>query len=452
VSVREQVVHELTRQAKKSKSLKLARVAASLETGSPFDKVVDELTKMIGIIAKEEAADDEQKAWCDSEREENHEQKSDKESNIDSLNGEINGLVEDLDGAEDGLRKQLADEEASLAENRADQAQTTAERSEENANYQAHISDLVSNEKTVAKATAVLKKFYEWLHAKNGAHHYEKKSGKDSGGSNIKRIPEATTTALEEACSADPACVGFNTDGWLKSKIADESSWYDSSADLYVKVFDEENKVSMSLLQRKEDPAPPETFSDGGKSFDGQTGKANDVVSQLEFILSENRAEEKQAHEDEIAAQHDFEDEITTLKSQEKTHMETIASLEDQIAEKVKSLTAAREDLAKTEAEKAAIEAYLYKIKPGCDFITKNIDERKANRKSETEGLEKAMAKLKSTPAFKEAAAADEKEALGECADHCMPDRDNVPCKACLAGTSEAGYCAAHEGEAGCSK
>merc|ERR1719375_226412 len=116
VSVREQVVHELTRQAKKSKSLKLARVAASLEVGSPFDKVVDELTKMIGIIAKEEAADDEQKAWCDSEREENHSQKSDKESTITTLNGQIESHLDTLDSDVDGLRKQLREEEESLAQ------------------------------------------------------------------------------------------------------------------------------------------------------------------------------------------------------------------------------------------------------------------------------------------------------------------------------------------------
>merc|ERR1719409_1465860 len=67
-SVREQVQKELSRVAKRSKSLKLAKIAVSLEVGNPFDKVIEELDAMVELIAKEEKADDEQKAWCDSER------------------------------------------------------------------------------------------------------------------------------------------------------------------------------------------------------------------------------------------------------------------------------------------------------------------------------------------------------------------------------------------------
>jgi len=444
-AVRKSVEEQLAHDAKAFKSLRIARVAMSLESGNPFSKVVTEIEDMIALIAKEEAADDEQKAWCDSEREENHSQKSDKESNINSLNGEITDHVDALDSEVDGLRKQLQDEEASLAQNRKDQAEEIADRTEANAAYQANVANLVEAEKTTAMATTVLKKFYAWLHSKNGAHHYEKKGGKDSGGSNIKRIPEASTADLEEACSADPSCNGFNTDGWLKSKIVEDSKLYDSSADLWVKVFDESNPVG--LLQRREDPAPPESFS--SESAD-QTGKANDVVSQLEFIISETKAELQQAHEDEETAQHDFEDEITTLKSQEQSSVETIMSLEESIADTEKQLNAAREDLAKTKAEKAAIEAYLLKIKPGCDFITTNIDTRKSNRAAETSALENSISKLKETPAYTEAAAAEEKDALGACAEHCVPDREVLACKACLAGTSEAGYCAGHKDQSGC--
>merc|ERR1719377_93721 len=77
-SVREQVQKELTRVAQRSKSLKLAKIAVSLEVGNPFDKVIEELDAMVELIAKEEKADDEQKAWCDSEREESYAQLDDK--------------------------------------------------------------------------------------------------------------------------------------------------------------------------------------------------------------------------------------------------------------------------------------------------------------------------------------------------------------------------------------
>jgi len=216
---RDDVSKDLLSASGTHKSGRMAKVAVGMMLGNPFDQVVDELEEMLEVIAKEGKADEEQKAWCDSEREENTGQKNSKQANMDSLDGDITSFVDTLDSDVDGLNKQLREEQATLAQNRKDQADSIATRKEENAAYQANIMNIVEVTKTVEKATNVLTKFYEWLHAKNGAHHYEKKAGKDSGGGNIKRIPEATVDQLKEACSADPSCNGFNTDGWLKTKI-----------------------------------------------------------------------------------------------------------------------------------------------------------------------------------------------------------------------------------------
>merc|ERR1712224_905416 len=267
-SVREQLQKELTRAAKKTKSLKLARIAVALESGNPFDKVITMLDDMVELIAKEEKADDEQKSWCDSEREENHGQLDGETTNKESLEGKVVELTDTIENAETGLKKQLADENTKLTENRKDQADEIDTRGLENAAYQANIVNLVNAEKTLDKALKVLKKFYDWLHAKSGPHHYEKKAGKDSGSSNIKRIPEATVEELEEACSADPGCVGFNTMGWMKAAIDPEDKWYAADGDLYVKVYDEENPVG--LLQNKEDPAPPEAESRSQEPLQGE--------------------------------------------------------------------------------------------------------------------------------------------------------------------------------------
>merc|ERR1719359_75333 len=413
-----------------------------LEVGNPFDKVIEELDAMVELIDKEEKADDEQKAGCDSEREDNHGQLSDKKTNKGSLEGKVVELTDSIENAETGLKKQLVDENTKLSENHKDQADEIEDRGLENAAYQGNIVNLVNAEKTLDKALKVLKKFYAWLHAKQGPHHYEKKAGKDSGSSNIKRIPEASVEEMEEACSNDPGCAGFNTMGWMKAKIDPEEKWYDAKGDLYVKVYDEENPVG--LIQKKEDPAPPSAdFSDSG------TSSATEAVSMLGFILEETHAEEKQAHTDEEASQHTFEDTMTDLKSAEGTSLETIASLEEQLAATEKTLEETTIDLEKTSKEKKALERYLAKIKPGCDFITENIDTRKDNRAAETSALNNAKDKLKSTPAYKSAAAAVEKDMLGKCAEPCS-DKESVECKACLAGTSVTGYCAGHKGEAGC--
>jgi len=443
LSVREQVQKELARAAKQSKSLKLAKIAVSLEVGNPFEKVVKELDDMVALIAREEVADDDQKAWCDSEREENHDQLSSKTTSKGELEGKHDTLVDTIDNEESGLKAQLAEQNTKLGENRRDQAEEIEDRGLENAAYQGNIVNLNNAANTLDKALKVLKKFYDWLHAKQGPHHYDKKAGKDSGSANLKRIPEASVEELEEACSNDPGCAGFNSNGWLKASIDDESKWYDGAGDLYVKVYDESNPV---LIQA--DPAPPEAFGDEGTT-DGQSGQATDAVSMLGFILKETREEEKQAHTDEESSQHTFEDSMSDLKTQEGACLDTIADLSEQLSEKEKTLEETKIDLEKTTNEKKALERYLLKIKPGCDFITDNIDTRKDNRKAETEALGTATSKLKGTPAYKAAAAAVEKEQLGKCADKCAA-KSSIACKACVAGVSETGYCAGHADDAGC--
>merc|ERR1719321_1085935 len=299
-----------------------------------------------------------------------------------------------------------------LSENRKDQADEIETRGLENAAYQANIVNLVNAEKTLDKALKVLKKFYDWLHKKSGPHHYEKKAGKDSGGSKLKRIPEASVDDMEEACSDEPGCAGFNTQGWMLGAIDPEDKWYKSEGDLYVKVYDEENPVG--LIQNGEDPAPPDAeFSESGASAGG------DAVSMLGFILKETKEEEKTAHSDEEEAQKTFEDTMNDLKTQEAACLETIADLNENLASTEKTLEETQIDLEKTTKEKVALEKYLLKIKPGCDFITDNIDTRKDNRKAETDALKTAKDKLMGTPAYKSAAAAVEKEMLGKCADSC---------------------------------
>merc|ERR1719265_181051 len=297
---------------------------------------------------------------------------------------------------------QIADQNEKLAVNRKAQADEIEDRGLENVAYQANVKNLVAAQELVNKATKVLKKFYDWLHAKQGPHHYDKHDGKDSGSGNGKRIPEASVEQLEDACSADPACAGFNTNGYLKMSIDDEGKWYDNPGGaLYVKVYDSENPV---LLQKaKEDPEPPKTFedeADGDGAYGGQTDKATDVVGMLKFISEEARKEEDEAHTDELNAQHTFEDTMTDLKTQEAATLDTIADLQAQLAGKEKSLEERTIDHEKVSAEKTTVEDYLLKIKGGCDFITDNIGTRDESRETERTSLNTAKEELFSTPAY----------------------------------------------------
>lgn len=47
---------------------------------------------------------------------------------------------------------------------------------------------------------------------------YKFDKGKDSGGGDIKQAPNLVDKIddLKNICNADPTCLGFNSNGWLK--------------------------------------------------------------------------------------------------------------------------------------------------------------------------------------------------------------------------------------------
>merc|ERR1719262_1383633 len=406
--------------------------------------VINSIKRQMKVIDEEEKSDDDQKAFCDDERTKNDEMLANKIDNIDRLSGEIDDLTDQIENPETGLKAVLAEGQTNLANTKKSQAEETADRQAENAEYQKNIANLVEAEKIIAKAHKVLEKFYNWLAAKQGPHHYEEHSGKDSGGSTIKRIPEASVEELEEACSADPACAGFNTNGILKNGIADEAEWYDTAGSLYVKVYD---SALVQKSTKKEDPAPPsDDFAETGES------KGNEALDMLAFILKETKAEEKTAHETEEKAQADYEDTMTDLKNSEDEYLETIATTEQTLAEKEKDRTERRMNLDATVKDKKAIEKYLLSIKPGCDFMDENIDARKESRRAEKSALENSRKLMEDTPEYQTAAAEEEAAALGDCADTCLTEysKEHVMCKACVDKTTPSGYCSANPETEGC--
>lgn len=85
----------------------------------------------------------------------------------------------------------------------------------------------------------------------------------------------------------------------------------------------------------------------------------------------------------------------------EEELQKTIVDTKKAIAESKVQVTENKEMKTEAEKEKRSIEEYLEDIKPQCDFITTNLDQRKANRAGETESLEKAIELIKGTPAYK---------------------------------------------------
>jgi len=141
---------------------------------------------------------------------------------------------------------------------------------------------------------------------------------------------------------------------------------------------------------------------------------------------------------------------MTDLKKQQKSDEKLLAETQDQLAQAEQDKLEAEEDLKATTKDKEAIEAYLAKIKPGCDFITDNFDTREKNRATEKAALEKAIGLIKGTPAYKTAVNAATVESYGDCKEPCTKNADHVECKACMADVTIPAYCAGHKGTDGC--
>jgi len=369
--VRTQTARNLRQSKAWNKSIFLAKVASLLQAENPFGVVIAEIEKMLKLLAKEEDADDEQLAWCNKEREENKKTLAEKISQIESLESDIEKLINDIEDPETGLKVLIANDEQSLIENTESQKSQTADRTEENLVYQKNVANLVEAETLLTRAVHVLKAYY--------------------------------------------------------SKILEAGAF----------------------LATKKQPEPPETWEEGG--YKGQSGKGGtDAITMIEHILKETKAEETEAHADEMKAQHDYEDAMEKLKKEEKELEENLAKLKVELAEAEEMLLSKQSEHKATVAEKEAIEAYLLKIKPGCDFITENIELRKQNRKDEEEALQGAVKLLKESPAYQTWVAEDHNETLGDCLSICAPDEEDVKCKACLAKVSIPGYCAGHPGTKGC--
>jgi len=219
------------------------------------------------------------------------------------------------------------------------------------------------------------------------------------------------------------------------------------------KEAEEEDEEAVLLQRRREDPAPPETWADedsGAGGFKGQSEKGQDVIALIEEIKDEVNKEEMEAHEAEKEAQHGYEDSMKTIKEEQEELEKTLADLKAELTEKKAELKEKQADHEKNVDSKEAVEAYLEKIKPGCDFISENYDTREKNREAEIKALEGAIELLKQSPGYTRAAASAEEKSWGACKEVCAGQKEHAECKACLAGVSVPGYCAGHAGTEGC--
>lgn len=375
VSATSQALVERSLQTCSKRSRKVLRVLALLQAGNPFERVLEEITKMQTLIQKEGKVDQMQLDWCNTERDANNVELLSKNTQIGTLNGGIEDTRISINDPVTGLLKNTETTEDGIQSNGEHQKTETASRRAETKAYNTDISHISEAEALLTKAISVLRKYYKAMEA-------------------------------------------------------------------------EELGSSLVQRRRKEEPAPPATWE---VTYQGQTGQAIDAVGMLEFILQETHKEGMLAHQDEAASQQAYEESMQALTSEEAKLRKALVNFKKLMADAQLELERKHEELDVTTREKTAIERYLESIKPGCDFITVNFGTREANRAEEMAALGKAIGLIQASPAYKAGMSTAGIAALGGCAPVCDGgNRTYVTCEACLAGVSEAGYCAGHQGTEGC--
>merc|ERR1740117_1105328 len=361
-------------------SKRLGRVLAFLDAGNPFNQVLKQIAKTLEIIKEEAKVDEEQKDWCISERDEKAGTISDREGDITSLTGKIDGLDSKIDDPKTGLKLQIKDTNDDIDENRENQVDETAARRDENMAYQKDVKTITEAEEALQKAIDVLTEFYKSLEDHN-----------DAG---------------------------------------------------------DDEMLIQTKKKAKEDPDAPDAGM--GDDFEGQSSKGNEVLDTLKTIKDNTHDQQTRAHEDEEQAQHDYEDSMKGLTDGEADLKKTLTGLEKELADSELELAAKHDEKDETEKEKMKVEQYVEKIKPGCDFVVDNFDDRESNRDTESTALKKVIGMLEDSPAYKAAKTEADQEAMGECKDTCVEDEAHAKCKACLAGISVPGFCAGHPDNSGC--
>merc|ERR1719297_434869 len=132
-----------------------------------------------------------------------------------------------------------------------------------------------------------------------------------------------------------------DAEGLLSAAIKVLAKYYDS-----LEKYDQEEAEEVKKLPG-EDEKRPETWEDE-KGYKGQSGKGNKVIETLEFILENTEKEEKAAHDDELKAQHEFEDSMASLKEKETKLAESLVKLKRTLAEKRAELLESQKTLKET--------------------------------------------------------------------------------------------------------
>merc|ERR1719221_1358742 len=336
-------VLDAARSKRKLPEPRLDFIALALQgkSGGTFDKVIGMIDEMGGILAEEQKADDEKKAYCESELDATEDQKKSLEHKVDDLGA----ALEDTKG----MIATLTEEIAALVEGieALDKAvvEATENRKAENVAYKELMAADTAAEKLLAMAGNRLAKFY---------------------------TPKLYVAPPKQELSADQR---------IAVNMGSEAAPTEPPMFVEVRQHDAGSVAP---------PPPPETW--GAYKTKGE--EHGGVVAMLNMLKADLAKEMQTATVDEEDAQAEYEKMMADSAEKRRVDSESLADKESAKADLESKALKLKEEETATMKEVLGKADTLKTLHLECDWLVSNFEVRKEARAGEVDALKKAKAVL----------------------------------------------------------
>jgi len=307
----------------------------------PFDKVIGMIDEMVAILAEEQTADDDKKAYCEAELDKTEDEKKALERKVDDLGA----ALEDTKG----MIQTLTEEIAALADGikALDKAvvEATENRKAENAAYKELMAADTAAEKLLAMAGNRLAKFY---------------------------TPKLYVAPPKQELSAEQR---------IAVNMGSEAAPTEPPMFAQIKQHDAGSVAP---------PPPPETWGAYKKKGEEHGG----VVAMLNMLKADLAKEMQSATVDEEDAQAEYEKMMADSSEKRRVDSESLADKESAKADLESKALKLKEEETATMKEVMSTAETLKNLHLECDWLVSNFEVRKEARAGEVDALKKAKAVL----------------------------------------------------------
>merc|ERR1740121_1669778 len=337
------VVLHAAQEARKVPQPRLDFVALALrdQNSGTFDKVIGMIDEMVAILAEEQTADDDKKAYCEAELDKTEDSKKSLERKVDDLGA----ALEDTKG----MIETLTDEIAALVDGikalDKSVAEATENRKAENVAYKELMAADTAAEQLLSMAGNRLAKFYT---------------------PKLYVPPAKTELSAEQRIAVNMGSEAAPTEAPMLAQIR------------------EHDVASVAP------PPPPETWGAYKKKGEEHGG----VVAMLNMLKGDLEKEMQSATVDEKDAQAEYETMMAESAEKRASDSKTLADKESAKADLEGEALKLKEEETATMKEVMGAAETLKNLHVECDWLVSNFEVRKEARAGEVDALKKAKAVL----------------------------------------------------------